>query len=208
MKQNMNQNLTDNKAAVEIEKIIMILEDMIPGSINDKFCSIINIAGVLLLNIYKNYRTLSNYNNKELFPLPDDICVIISNYLDCSIYNNASYYNYHLSLGENISYYNELVKQVQCRELMEKRRCIAKEINTITDTYKRNQKYIAYILSCLDTRVNEEYKNRTIISDIKINSIVIGFLDDATIISNYDYYLHLLDTYYILCDDISYIKIR
>ena len=207
MKYNMNQNSYDNKAAVEIEKIIMILEDMIPGSINDKFCSIIEIAEFLLLNIYKNYRTLSNYGNKELMPLPADICVIISNYLDCPMYNNASYYNYHLSLGEDISYYNELVKQVQCRELMEKRRYIAKEINTITDTYKRNQIYIAYILSFLDTRVNEEYKNRTIMSDIKINNIVIEYLDVATIISNYDYYLHLLDTYCILCDDISYIKI-
>ena len=113
-----------------------------------------------------------------------------------------------MSLSENISYYSELFKQVQCRELMENRRYIAKEINTITNNYKRNKKYIAYILSFLNTRVNEEYKNRTIISDIKINSIVIGFLDDATIISNYDYYLHLLDIYYILCDDISYIKIR
>jgi len=204
----MNQNLDDNKAMVEIEKIIMILEDMIPGSINDKFCSTINIAGVLLLNIYKEYKTLNTYSKKELIPLPDDICVIISNYLDCPMYNNASYYNYHLSLSENISYYNELVKQVQCRELMEKRRCISKKINTITDNHKRNKQYIAYTLPCLDTRVNEEYKNRTIISDIKINNIVIGYLDDATIISNYDYYLHLLDTYYILCDDISYIKIR
>lgn len=204
----MNQNLNDNKAMVEIERIIMILEDMIPGSIDDKFCSTVEIAEFLLLNIYKNYRTLSNYSKKELIPLPDDICVIISNYLDCPIYNNASYYNYHLSLGEDISYYNELVKQVQCRELMEEKRCIAKEINTITDTYKRNQIYIAYILSFLDTRVNEEYKNRTIMSDIKINNIVIEYLDDATIISNYDYYLHLLDTYCILCYDISYIKIR
>ena len=172
--------------------------------LNDKFCNIVDIAEFLLLSIYREYTSL----NSDLIPLSDDLCTIINKYLDAPL-STASYYDYHLSLNENILYYNELINQTAtCRILMENRRTIAKKIDIIKNNYKRNKKYIVHMLSFLGIRVNLEYKNRTIISDIKINSIVISFLDDSTFVDDYDYYLYLLNIYYELCDDITGIMIR
>jgi hypothetical protein len=196
----MDQHTT---AMTKIEEVIMVLEDMIPGSIDDKFCTVVDIAEFLLLGIYREYNTV-NENCRNDLPLPADLCIIISNYLDVPICIRASYYDYHLLLSENIRYYNELIKQgAQCRELMEQRRDIAKEIDIVKNDFKRNKIYVNYMLSFLGVRVNVEYKNRTIISDVKVSSIVIGYLDDATFTNDYHYYLYLLNIYYGLCDDIS-----
>lgn len=196
----MDQHTT---AMTKIEEVIMVLEDMVPGSIDDKFCTVVDIAEFLLLGIYREYNTV-NENCRNDFPLPADLCIIISNYLDVPIYIRASYYDYHLLLSENIRYYNELIKQgAQCRELMEQRRDVAKEIDIVKNDFKRNKIYVNYMLSFLGVRVNVEYKNRTIISDVKVSNIVIGYLDDATFTNDYHYYLYLLNIYYGLCDDIS-----
>lgn len=200
----MDQNTT---AMTKIEEVIMVLEDMLPDSINDKFCNTVDIAEFLLLSIYREYNKINEYCKNELIPLPGDVCIIISNYLDVPICIRASYYDYHLLLSENIRYYNELIKQgAQCREFMENRRDVAKEMDIVKNDYKRNKKYIECMLSFLGVRVNLEYKNRIVISNIKVSGIIMGFLDDATFANDYNYYLYLLNMYYGLCDDIEYIR--